>query len=67
MSKPTKRGRGRPPGSKNKQRQKPVGRQGMRMWEYCAANNVSRSAVYTAIKNGQIKTKKVGRCLIILP
>jgi hypothetical protein len=66
MSKTTKRGR--PPGSKNKQRQAtPVERQGMRMWEFCAAHNVSRSAVYTGIKNGTIKTKKVGNCLIILP
>jgi hypothetical protein len=65
MSKTTKRGR--PRGSKNKQRQvTPVKREGWRMWEYCVAHNVSRSAVYTGIKNGTIKTKHVGGCLIIL-
>jgi hypothetical protein len=65
---PTKRKRGRPLGSRNKPRQaSPVERLGYRVEEYTKAFNVSRSALYAAIRRGEIRTKKIGKCRIILP
>jgi hypothetical protein len=67
MSTPTKK-RGRPPGKRNKQPETmPVARMGYRVSEYSAAFGVSRSAIYNAIKAGELKTKKIGKCTIILP
>jgi transcriptional regulator of acetoin/glycerol metabolism len=64
----TPKKRGRPKGKRNKKRaEKPVERMGWRIAEYAAAHGISRSALYKAIKAGDIKTKKIGKCTIILP
>jgi hypothetical protein len=64
---PTKRKRGRPLGSRNKPQATSVERLGYRVEEYTKAFNISRSAVYGAIRRGELRTKKIGKCRIILP
>jgi hypothetical protein len=68
MTLKTNRKRGRPPGSRNKkQPETPVARMGWRIREYSEAFGVSRSGIYNAINRGEIRTKKIGKCRIILP
>jgi hypothetical protein len=60
--------RGRPPGSRNKRPETaPIERLGYRPDEYAKAHGISRSTVHAAIRRGELKTKKIGKCTIILP
>jgi hypothetical protein len=64
---PDPKKRGRPPGSLSKPKPKtPIQRLGYRPYEYAAAFGISRSTVYEGIKRGQLKTKKIGNCMVIL-
>jgi hypothetical protein len=64
---PHKRKRGRPPGSLNKPRETPAERLGFRVDEFAKLHGISRNAVYTGIRKGNIKSKLIGGCRIILP
>jgi hypothetical protein len=61
-----KRGRGRPRGSKTK-RDETVPRLGLRVSEFMRSYGVSRSAVYGAIRRGELETAKLGKIRIAFP
>lgn len=62
----TKRKRGRPRGSKTtRAAPPPLTRMGLRINEFAAAMGMSRSAVYNAIKRGELREMKIGTCRII--
>jgi hypothetical protein len=66
MSTPTKK-RGRPRGSRNKRPETtPIERLGYRVDEYAKAVGMSRSAIHAAIKRGELRTRKIGKCRVIL-
>jgi excisionase family DNA binding protein len=62
----TKKPRGRRPGTPNRPREKqPLARLSYRINELSEALGISRAAIYRAIRNGTIRTTKIGKNRLI--